>query len=130
MTSRLISADASVELLPLDQAQAQQIMHDWLLGWLEGLKRPLPVAAETAFALLTEKKPEQQLFKAASCYDGSSFLTGEVSKSVALQRSYPDFAGLLANEEFQGWAEALYQPLVDGLEGGWITISAAAEGEA
>lgn len=130
LTSRLISADASVELLPLEQGQAQQIMHDWLLGWLEGLKRPLPVAAETAFALLTEKKPEQQLFKAASCYDGSSFLTGEVSKSVALQRSYPDFASLLANEEFQGWAEALYQPLVDGLNGGWITISAAGEGEA
>lgn len=130
LTSRLISADASVELLPLEQAQAQQIMHDWLLGWLEGLRRPLPVAAETAFALLTEKKPEQQLFKAASCYDGSSFLTGEVSKSVALQRSYPDFASLLANEEFQGWAEALYLPLVDGMDAGWITLSAAGEGKA
>ena len=103
LTTCLISADASIQLLPLEQSRAVAILRDWLLGWLAGLCRPLPVAVETAFAFLQEADESKQWDKARACYEGSSYALGERDKNVALQRSYPDFASLIADEEFAGW---------------------------
>ena len=120
LTTSLFSADATVRLLPPDPEAARDLVRHWLLGWLEGARRPLPVAVETAFVMLGEGDPDKAVAKARSHYDGSDFSVGEVDKSVALQRSYPDFASLLATEEFPGWAESLYGPLVEAAEGGWL----------
>lgn len=127
LTSHLICADASIQLLPLEQTQAQDILQQWLLGWREGLRRPLPVAMETACAFLLEPDQNKQLARARACYEGSDYGKGERDKSIALQRSYADFASLIANEEFAGWAEALYQPLLDAQDNGWLTFSQAGE---
>jgi len=127
LSTCLISADATIQLLPLEQSRAVAILCDWLLGWLEGLRRPLPIAVETAFAFLLEQDESKQLDKARACYEGSAYALGERDKSVALQRSYPDFASLIADEEFAGWAEALYRPLLSGLDEGWLEFSLATE---
>lgn len=116
----MISVDATVHLQPLEPGQARQVVHDWLLGWLEGLRRPLPVAAESAFAMLAESEPDKGLSKARAHYDGSDFGAGEASRSIALQRSYPDFRSLLDTEEFEGWVEALYGPLAKAQRDGWM----------
>lgn len=127
LTTCLICADASIHMLPLEQSRAVAILRDWLLGWLEGLRRPLPVAVETAFAYLLEQDENKQMDKARACYEGSAYALGERDKSVALQRSYPAFASLVADEEFAGWAEALYQPLLRGLDDGWLEFSVVGE---
>ena len=130
LTTCLISADASIQLLPLEQERAERIVNDWLLGYLQGLKRPLPVAVETAFAWLTEGKEEKRLGAAKLCFEGNDFSRGEVDGSPALQRSYPDFASLQASDEFIGWAQSLYQPLAQAVEDEWLMITVAGEGEA
>ena len=130
LTTCLISADASIQLLPLEQERAERIVNDWLLGYLQGLKRPLPVAVETAFAWLTEGKDEKRLGAAKLCYEGNDFSRGEVDGSPALQRSYPDFASLQASDEFIGWAQSLYQPLAQAIEDEWLMITQASEGDA
>ncbi len=130
LTTCLIGADASIQLLPLEQERAASIVRDWLLGYLHGLSRPLPVAVETAFAWLTEGKDEKRLGAARLCYEGNDFSRGEVDGSPALQRSYPDFASLQANDEFIGWAESLYQPLAQAIEDEWLMITQASEDQA
>ena len=130
LTTCLISADASIQLLPLEQERAERIVNDWLLGYLQGLRRPLPVAVETAFAWLTEGKEEKRLGAAKLCFEGNDFSRGEVDGSPALQRSYPDFASLQASDEFIGWAQSLYQPLAQAIEDEWLMITVAGEGEA
>ncbi len=129
LTTWLIGADATVRLQPLEREQAWAIVGDWLLGWLEGLCRPLPVAVETAFVMLTEDDPEKALGKARTCYDGSDFALGEVHKSVAMQRSYSSFASLLATEEFEGWVEALYRPLAQAAQQGWLECQPVEESQ-
>ncbi|RGP53750.1 exodeoxyribonuclease V subunit gamma [Pseudomonas abyssi] len=130
LTTCLIGADASIQLLPLEQERAASIVRDWLLGYLHGLSRPLPVAVETAFAWLTEGKDEKRLGAARLCYEGNDFSRGEVDGSPALQRSYPDFASLQANDEFIGWAQSLYQPLAQAIEDEWLMITPAGEDQA
>ena len=127
LTTQLICADASVQLHPLNQSHAKDMLEKWMLGWHQGLRRPLPVAMETACAFLLEPVSEQQLAKARACYEGSQYTKGERDKSVALQRSYPDFADMLVDEEFAGWAESLYQPLLDAQDEGWLTFDLAGE---
>lgn len=130
LTTCLVSADATIQLLPLEQSRAVSILRDWLLGWQLGLCKPLPVAVDTAFAYLLEADEEKGLDKARICYEGSSYALGERDKSVALQRTYPDFASLIAGEEFVGWAEALYRPLLNACDDGWLTFSPVGEGAA
>ena len=38
---------------------------------------------------------------------------GERRESAALSRQYPDYAALMAVEEFEAWCDALYRPLFD-----------------
>lgn len=130
LSTCLVCADASVQLLPVAQEQAQDILQQWLLSWREGLRRPLPVAMQTACAFLLETDTSKQLDKARACYEGSEYTQGERDTSLALQRSYADFASLIANEEFAGWAETLYQPLLDAQDDGWLTFSLAGEQDA
>ncbi|PRB79914.1 exodeoxyribonuclease V subunit gamma [Pseudomonas sp. MYb185] len=126
--TRLVGEDASVLIQPLDTIEAQGIAHGWLQARQQSLQRPLPVALETAFAFLAGKD-EQRMAKARSCYEGSAYLTGEVQKSLALQRSYPDFASLWQDGEFEYWAQQLYQPLLQAQTDRVLQLLRAGEDE-
>ncbi|WQG56731.1 hypothetical protein RHM66_14895 [Pseudomonas sp. RTB3] len=51
---------------------------------------------------------------ASKAYEGDGITTdGERRESPALTRQFPDYAALTASEEFEGWAETLYRPLIN-----------------
>ncbi len=129
LTTCLIGVDASVQMLALEPQRAREIVSDWLSAWLEGLRQPLPVAPVSAFAWLTERDEHKALDKAREAYEGSGFSQGEVQRSVALQRSYVDFASLLQTGAFERWAQALYQPLALAQQDGWLEFSSTGEAD-
>tara|TARA_R110000822_G_scaffold78578_7_gene188179 strand:- start:13865 stop:17374 length:3510 start_codon:yes stop_codon:yes gene_type:complete len=130
MSTCIISADADVQLLPLDQRQAAAIVHDWLDAWHQGLSRPLPVAPKTALAWLAAEDEDKALVQARQCYDGNDFSRGERQDSAALLRSFADFASLSASGEFEAFASLLYQPLVRAQAEQWLTVTPATEEQA
>ncbi|WP_028696158.1 exodeoxyribonuclease V subunit gamma [Pseudomonas cremoricolorata] len=110
----VVAADTTLLLAPLDGETARVALADLLLGWRHGMSQPLPVAPRTAFAFLGAKDPDAALKAAQVAYEGSEFAkgdAGERSRDMALARQYPDFAALCADESFEGWVQALYQPL-------------------
>ncbi|WP_185268695.1 exodeoxyribonuclease V subunit gamma [Halopseudomonas xiamenensis] len=129
LQTQLIGEDASVLIRPLDAAPARALAEAWLEARQQGLQRPLPVALETAFAYLGGKD-EQRMARAQGCYEGSAYLTGEMHKSLALQRSYPDFASLWQDGEFEHWAQLLYQPLVQAQAERTLQLTRSGEDEA
>ncbi|MFN3580847.1 MAG: exodeoxyribonuclease V subunit gamma [Pseudomonas sp.] len=130
MSSCIISADADIQLLPLEQSQAAAILQDWLQAWHQGLSRPLPVAPKTALAWLDAEDEDKALAQARQCYDGNDYLRGERLDSAALLRTYPDFASLSASGEFEAFASLLYQPLIRAEAEQWLMISPAGEAQA
>ena len=122
--SVLVGANGDIAMAPVSPDQAQRIAAGWLSAWQAGLRRPLPVVPETAFSYLTANE-DQRESKARGCYEGSEYATGELGKSPVLQRTFPDFASLLASGEFEEWAQRLYQPLLDAEQGGLLTIRPA-----
>ncbi|CNK92237.1 Uncharacterised protein [Mycobacterium tuberculosis] len=38
---------------------------------------------------------------------------GERRETPALTRQFPDYAALIESEEFEGWCETLYRPLIN-----------------
>jgi len=46
---------------------------------------------------------------------------GERRESAALARQFADYNALIASEEFEGWCDALYRPL---LEAPWRSLAA------
>jgi exodeoxyribonuclease V gamma subunit len=113
----LIAEDANLLLQPVPAEQAQQILHGWLEAWLEGLQQPLPVVLETGMTWLLSEDLAQTRLQ----FEGNDFKIGALAGSVALQRSYPDFASLHA-AGFEAWASVLYQPLTQMLENAWLTV--------
>src|SRR5690554_3043745 len=109
--SCLVGANGTVEMAPLDPQRAEDIVVAWLSAWREGMRRPLPVALETAFAYLCAREDQAEQ-RARECYQGSGYSVAEVQRSPALQRTHADFASLWATGEFEHWARQLYQPLV------------------
>ena len=129
MSSCIISADADIQLLPLEQPQAAAILQDWLQAWHQGLSRPLPVAPKTALAWLDAEDEDKALAQARQCYDGNDYARGERQDSAALLRTYPDFASLTASGEFEAFASLLYQPLIRAEAEQWLMISPAGEAQ-
>ncbi|GHU10574.1 RecBCD enzyme subunit RecC [Betaproteobacteria bacterium] len=109
-TSLLVGEDETVRFDPLPADDARRILAGWLESWQEGMRRPLPVASNTAFAWLAAKSNRDRA--AALTYDGDDFNGGgEAKQSPTLARAYPDFATLMASGEFELWVERLYAPL-------------------
>ncbi len=129
LTTCVVGADATVILEPVPAEQARVIARAWLEARQEGLRRPLPVAAQTALVLLTARE-EQAEGKARACYEGSDFSDGELYRSLALQRSYPDYASLTRSGEFEAWAQVLYQGLIRHWQDELVRMTQAGEGEA
>lgn len=110
----VVATDTTLLLAPLDAQLAHDTLTELLLAWRNGMSRPLPVAPRAAFAFLAAKDRDAAFKAAQVAYEGSEFPgagAGERARDMALARQYPDFAALSADETFEGWVQALYQPL-------------------
>ena len=101
----LVARDATLEMAPIPQAQAEATLERLAALWRENLDRPLPVACKTALAALQEGD-------ARETYDGGFEIDGEVS-DPCLARLWPEFALLRAAGGWPDVAQALYGPLVE-----------------
>jgi exodeoxyribonuclease V gamma subunit len=107
LTTQIISKVGDVVLPPFAPDQAQRYLTDLLTAWQEGMTRPLPLAAKTAFVWLKGGSEDA----ARRTFEGGFKQTGEVETDAYLARAYPDFDRLWAGGEFTQWAEALLRPL-------------------
>ena len=136
ITTIVISKAGSMEFKPLEIGEAQAHLTTLLSAWQQGMHRPLPLAARTAFAWLkgiqdpglaergetsealveappsaTDPTIDNARKAARTAYEGGYKQDGEVEGSAYLSRAYPDFNALVASGEFSELAEALLRPL-------------------
>ncbi|QCP51600.1 exodeoxyribonuclease V subunit gamma [Trinickia violacea] len=127
VTTVIVSKKGTVELKPLKDGEAEAQLATLLRACEDGMRRPLPLALESAYEWLFKSgaadgngaKSEQALEEAASAarskYEGG-FSRGEVQKSASLRRAYPDFNALSASGEFALLAVLLLGPLVSAVK--------------
>jgi len=114
LSTGLVASDDTLLLAPLEKSSAQGILGDLLLAWHIGMSKPLPIAVKTAFAWLGQIDPVKAHAAASKAYEGDGLTTdGERRETPALTRQFPDYAALMASEEFEGWCETLYRPLLN-----------------
>lgn len=111
LTTQVISKVGDIELKPLACDQAPVLLTDLLAAWHEGMRRPLPLAAKTAFEWLKAGNESA----ARKVYEGGYQQTGEVESDAYLARVYPGFDALAGDGEFGQWAEALLRPLYEAM---------------
>ena len=125
MTSKLVGKNGTVTLHPLPVAHARATFERLVAAYVEGLRRPLPIAPKTAFvwlqrggqpvtgtldgALLLARE------KAAQAYEGTEQHRGEVARAVYRQQVYPTFDDLWDAGQFSLWCDRLFKPLLDAL---------------
>lgn len=120
LTTAVVASDDTLLLDPLQLDQARTALSDLLLAWQAGMTRPLPVAVKTAVAWLSQTDQEKALAAARKAYEGDGVTSnGERREAVALMRQFADFDALMDSEEFEGWAQTLYQPM---LEAPWHSL--------
>jgi exodeoxyribonuclease V gamma subunit len=117
LTTVVVSKIGSVELAPLADESAREHLIALLRAWDEGMRRPLPLAVNAAFAWLGKWSPEARDDRtlareaARAAYDGTSWQAGERDMNAYLQRVYPDFDALAASGDFERLAVELLLPL-------------------
>jgi exodeoxyribonuclease V gamma subunit len=138
LTTMVVSKVGDVEFKPLEIGEARAHLGALLSAWQQGMRRPLPLAAKTAFAWLREAydpgqhaetglpdrsetsdaaaAPSGPAFDRARtaarrAYEGAYMQAGEVERNAYLLRAYPDFNALVASGEFSELAEVLLRPL-------------------
>lgn len=86
----ILGLDTAIKWQAPSQTEAEQNLRNLLAFRLEAAKKPLPINAELAAALLngSSTKALEEL------YNGGERSTGEVEKSASLQRYYPNFNAL------------------------------------
>lgn len=114
LTTILVSNACRVRINPIEPERAMEWLCQLVECWLEGMARPLPVAAKTACAFL----PSHDLAAARNTFSERTSGAGtppEVEAERELARFYPDFDSLVEVSEeedrFSDWAERLYGPL-------------------
>ena len=113
LTTALVASDDSLLLPALEPQAALLSLDELLLAWQAGMRQPLPVAVKTAFAWLGQSDPLKAEAAARKAYEGDGQTTdGERRESPALARQFADYDALVADENFAGWAETLYRPLL------------------
>jgi exodeoxyribonuclease V gamma subunit len=127
-TTVVVSKAGDVVFPPLDPAQALRMLRTWLHAWQLGMRRPLPLAAASAFEWLTRHPapPEDQADTVADTqalrdspaaqaarkvYEGGAETRGEVDGSAYLRAVYPDFGSLTRSGEFFALAQAWLRPM-------------------
>ncbi|MGF0242669.1 exodeoxyribonuclease V subunit gamma [Rhodococcus sp. IEGM1300] len=121
MTTALVASDDSLLLAPMEEAVALRILGDLLMAWKTGMRQPLPIAVKTAFAWLGQTDAIKADIAARKAYEGDGVTTdGERRESAALARQFADYDALIADENFPGWCDALYRPL---LEAPWRSLN-------
>jgi exodeoxyribonuclease V gamma subunit len=114
MTTALVASDNSLLLAPMEEAAALRILGDLLIAWKTGMRQPLPIAVKTAFAWLGQTDAVKADIAARKAYEGDGVTTdGERRESAALARQFADYDALIADENFPGWCDTLYRPLLD-----------------
>ncbi len=112
LTTLVVSKAGNVTFAPLDPAEARVHMDAILGAWHEGMRRPLPLAAKTGFAWLSDAASDGKKDTAALVYEGDGrWHDGEVQSCAYLQRAWADYASLSASGEFARLAGSLLQPL-------------------
>lgn len=123
LSTALVASDETLLLEALPLEHARTTLEHLLTAWLKGMDQPLPVAVKTAFAWLGQTDPAKAEAAACKAYEGDGVNSdGERRESTALARQFPDFAGLIDSEEFQGWCETLYRPIINAP---WQSLSGA-----
>jgi exodeoxyribonuclease V gamma subunit len=110
LSTDIVSKVGDVTLPPLTIEQACCHLEKLLLAWQQGMQRPLPLAARTAFAYLRGGDDA-----ARKTYQSAYQSLGEVDSDVYLKRAYPDFDALSANGDFHALAETLLRPLFEAI---------------
>jgi exodeoxyribonuclease V gamma subunit len=106
--SIVAGADTVLDIAPLPQADALELLKTLAEAWHQGMQAPLPVACRTAFAWLGA--PQGSAIAAAQeRYEGNDWKLGEVDFDPYLARFFPSFNSL--NPHFETWAVLLYQPV-------------------
>ncbi|SAL16383.1 DNA helicase/exodeoxyribonuclease V, gamma subunit [Caballeronia sordidicola] len=127
VTTVIVSKKGTVELPPLKEDVAAAHLGALLRAWEEGMRRPLPLAVESAFEWLfasggaprDEARSEQDLVaadKAARDKYNGGYSPGEMDRSASLRRAYPDFDALSASGEFASLAATLLGPLIGAVK--------------
>lgn len=123
LTTILVSEKHRVDIKSIDPQSAMDWLQSLVANWLEGMTRPLPVAAQTGCAFL----PTHDFGAARKVYSPSTGVwvpPGEVEKERELARFYPTFDKLVAfgeeGDRFADWAERLYRPLFEHADSGGI----------
>ncbi|MDZ7790406.1 MAG: exodeoxyribonuclease V subunit gamma [Xanthomonadales bacterium] len=122
-TTILVSDQHRVQINPVEPERAMEWLQNLVVSWLEGMTRPLPVAAKTACAFL----PTHDLAAARTSFSPSTSSwepPGEVETRPELARFHPTFDGLVSagdkEDGFADWAEQLYGALFEHEEDGGI----------
>lgn len=115
-STEIYGEDGWARVPPMEREDAMQQLRLWLQLWCEGMRRPLPVAFDTAMAWLEERgkgKTEEQCREAArKVYESGYQYMGEGEREVVLRREYPEFTTLL-KAGFESCCEPFYQVLLD-----------------
>ncbi|MGP9765846.1 exodeoxyribonuclease V subunit gamma [Halomonas sp. AOP13-D3-9] len=121
MTTQLLSKAGHVRLEPLEADNARFQLEALLNAWCDGMRAPLPLAPQAAFAWLAKQgTPDTEADSdahaaAETAYEGGRFQTGEVAQSAYLSHQWSSFERLFneraLGHSFATLTEALYAPL-------------------
>lgn len=121
MASHVVGKVGDAPIDPLDPDVARGWFRSLLDAWHAGLARPLPLAAQTAFAWIDaggrpDTPKDSDAGRAARlAYEGGYMRRGEVEGSPYLARAWPDFDALWAGGEFAHLADMLLRPVYLGI---------------
>lgn len=109
--TQIFSLVGKAVLAPMDPKNAEQLLSNLLVGFVQAMNQPLPCSLDTAMAWLLpgDQSPEQAQQACTAAWQN------ELSKSPRLGLFYPDFAAIWATNQFEHWL-SLYQPLANQLD--------------
>jgi exodeoxyribonuclease V gamma subunit len=111
----VMATDCVIEMEALTQQEATEQLKALVEGWYVGLQAPLPIACKTAFAWLSAT-PDKAEEAACFQYEGDDWTRGELAYDAYLARFFPSFAHLMAQGDFEVWAQTLYQSAVNHIK--------------
>ncbi|WP_043529718.1 exodeoxyribonuclease V subunit gamma [Litchfieldella xinjiangensis] len=129
LTTRLLSKAGHVTLPPLDPDAATRHLQELIAAWQNGMRAPLPLATETAFAWLGKagtpgSTDESDAWRAAAAaYNGDAFNAGEAGRNPYLVHQWPSFRTLVeakreSPDSFAQLTERLLAPVHRAVKGG------------